>query len=62
MPKIELSEITVRLFNDNGTDSKGYVIISESGEFSFYNLGHNMVTIEELEAIINEYKKQFGHD
>lgn len=60
MPKIELSEITVRLFN--GTDPKGYVVISESGEFDFSNLGGSLVTIEELELIINEYKKQFGND
>lgn len=60
MPKIELSEITVRLFN--GTDSKGYVVISESGEFDFSNLGSSAVTIEELQLIINEYKKQFMYD
>lgn len=62
MAKIEVSELSVRLFKDNGVDEKGHVIIYESGEFDFSGMVSAVVTIEELECIIEVFKKNFNHD
>lgn len=62
MAKIEVSELSVRLFYPNGVDEKGHVIIYEDGEFNFNRVDGEVVTIEELECIIEVFKKNFNYD